>query len=527
MRQSQMENSKFLALSFIFIILKSLSVVVYAGPIERVYVKGNPEAIGIAKGLVNVRHEFKNAFSTEAPSSKIALIKALPGIEIESVRRYSINAPPFSKCGDGECQGWETEISCPEDCSQNYECYPIEEYPWGVTKIGGGSGGDNIIVAVLDTGVDQDHPDLLTNIQQCLSYGYATCEDGHGHGTHVAGTILANGKIKGVAPQAKLMAIKVLSDSGSGWGDDIAKGISYAADNNASIISMSLGSDEADSFILDAIDYAVGKGVLVVAAAGNDGPEEGSMDYPSAYYKIVGVGAIDSYENVATFSSRGIDDWNDAIVSEGEIEFSAPGVNIESTLNDGCYGIMDGTSMATPHIAGLAAKLWKGTAQQTREYLRNISKDIHWSGYDTATGYGLPVASFFACAFDSDCNIGEICCNNKCIVSVCAIDSQCNDNNFCTIDSCLFPNTCNATCISNPITMCQNDDGCCPLGCTPENDNDCSVPISYCGDGICEGDGEDCYSCPSDCACLGPGCSRACCGDGIVQSMDSKKCLIY
>ena len=113
------------------------------------------------------------------------------------------------------------------------------------------------------------------------------------------------------------------------------------------------------SQILSAIDYAVDNGLLVVAAAGNDGPELGSIDYPGAYVKVIAVGAIDSNENVPDWSSRGIND-GDYIIEEKEVEFGAPGVNIESTYNDGCYEYMSGTSMATPHVSGLAAKLWQG-----------------------------------------------------------------------------------------------------------------------------------------------------------------------
>ena len=141
------------------------------------------------------------------------------------------------------------------------------------------SGGERVTVAVLDSGVKVDHLDLAANIVDCkdttLRRIKKGCSDNAGHGTHVAGTILANGGpdgsgIYGVAPNAKLMAIKVCGGIYC-WGDDIAEGIRYAADNGANIVSMSLGGDRPDPQVLSAVDYAVEKGVLVIAAAGNDG----------------------------------------------------------------------------------------------------------------------------------------------------------------------------------------------------------------------------------------------------------------
>lgn len=148
------------------------------------------------------------------------------------------------------------------------------------------------------------------------------CADGNGHGTHVAGTIAANGGsdgngIYGVAPEANLWVIKVCGNSGSCWGDDIAAGIRYAANNGANIISMSLGGDSPDSQILSAVDYAVNKNVLVVAAAGNDGPADGSIDYPGAYVKVIAIGAIDSSGDVPSWSSRGINNGDYSIFIKG------------------------------------------------------------------------------------------------------------------------------------------------------------------------------------------------------------------
>ena len=186
------------------------------------------------------------------------------------------------------------------------------------------------------------------------------------------------------------MAVKVCGNSGC-WSDDIARAIRYAADNGANIISMSLGGDSEGSLEKDAIAYAVSKGVLVVAAAGNDGPADGSIDYPGANADVVAVAALDSSRNVPDWSSRGVND-GDYVVEEREVELAAPGVSVQSTYKNGCYATMSGTSMATPHVSGLTAKLWQGSASATRDYLHSLAQDVHTAGDDTATGWGLTVS---------------------------------------------------------------------------------------------------------------------------------------
>lgn len=446
----------------------------------------------VLKALLKVRHQFPGSFSAEISSTQLEVLRRL-GITTEPVLLYEIMPP--NKCGDGVCQGFESPETCSTDCGGGGECYPSDQYPWGVVKVNGGSGGEGMTVAVLDTGVDQDHPDLVGNISSCVAFGYETCEDGHGHGTHVAGTVLANGKIVGVAPQAKLMAVKVCSDDGGCWGDDIAAGIRYAADNGANIVSMSIGGDTQDTVITGAIDYAVTKDVLVVAAAGNDRADgTGSIDYPGAYVKSVAVAAFDSNDVMASFSSLGVND-GDWVIEEKEIEFAAPGVNVESTFNNGCYAYKSGTSMATPHVSGIAARNWQGSASATRTYLQELARyytenvlDYGQAADDIEAGFGLPLAIAPSCVSDEDCGTGELCCAGQCVVPVCSADTDCGDAETCTRDTCVNARTCDASC-RNVWPECDLLDGCCGPECTSETDTDCSAEnlCLSCFKGVCDG----------------------------------------
>lgn len=305
---------------------------------------------------------------------------------------------------------------------------PSDRTPWGIEAIYNSStiqttsGGSGVTVAVLDTGVNVNHKDLVGQAEQCKDFTQRTadlvnnfCNDKNGHGTHVAGSVLAHGGdgtgIYGVAPQADLWAYKVLNDRGSGYSDDIANAIRHAADEatrtgSKVIISMSLGSSSKDSLIASAVDYAYSKGVLVVAAAGNDGPTANTIGYPGALPNAIAVAALENVQQngtyrVADFSSRGNPDTDeDYVIGERDVEISAPGRAIESTWFDGSYNTISGTSMATPHVSGLAAKIWASTPslnnQQLRNELQNRAKlnDIKGGigaavGDDYASGFGF------------------------------------------------------------------------------------------------------------------------------------------
>lgn len=308
--------------------------------------------------------------------------------------------------------------------------YPSDQTPWGIQAIYNDNnityttGGDGIKVAVLDTGINRNHIDLTDNVEQCKDFTQTSssmvngsCTDRQGHGTHVAGTAVANGGydgagIYGVAPQAELWGYKVLGDNGSGYSDDIAGAIRHAADEGVRtgskvVISMSLGSSGKDTMIASAVDYAYGKGALVVAAAGNSGPSANTIGYPGALVNAVAVASLDNTfvngtHKVSDFSSRGNPNTDgDYVIQEKDIEVSAPGGGIYSTAVDGNYTTMSGTSMATPHISGLAAKLWSSNKAWSNAQLRSEIQrraklyDIKGgtgaaTGDDYASGFGFP-----------------------------------------------------------------------------------------------------------------------------------------
>ncbi len=249
---------------------------------------------------------------------------------------------------------------------------PPQTIPWGISRVNGDTAQglvdeSGVKVAILDTGLDFAHEDLQglfawgmsfykgnrqISATECTTTSFSACKDGHGHGTHVAGTVAAQDNavgVLGIAPQVSLYVFKVLSDRGSGSYSAIANGIISATNgpdgipgtaDDADVISMSLGGPSGTVELENAVNYALNNGVVIVAATGNDGASTPS--YPAAYPGVMKVGAIDSNNNIASFSNRGEDVF-------------APGVSVLSTLPGNTYDSWSGTSMATPHVSGVVA----------------------------------------------------------------------------------------------------------------------------------------------------------------------------
>lgn len=233
--------------------------------------------------------------------------------------------------------------------------------PWGlefagVQSVWSQAQGEGELIAVLDTGIDQSHPDLKDQIEGVRDFtgsAYGT-DDRQGHGTHTAGTLVAidNGiGVIGVAPKAKIIVYKCLGDSGEGSNAQVAAAIRQAKKDGATILSASLGSEIPDEGVHEALQDFLAGGGIAVFAAGNRGLIRrrgtvlNTVDYPARWDNLVlAVGAYDEQGNIASFSARG-----------PEVDVMAPGVNIISTWPDGRYAYLDGTSMATPFIAGTVA----------------------------------------------------------------------------------------------------------------------------------------------------------------------------
>ncbi len=272
-----------------------------------------------------------------------------------------------------------------------------DSLPWGVDRIDAevvhavGNYGTGIKVAIIDTGIDSNHPDVTVVGGATFVAGTTTWEDDNGHGTHVAGTVaaLANGTgVIGVAPSASLYAVKVLNSGGSGYWSDIVAGIDWATANGMQVINMSLGGSTGTTTLQQACDNAYAAGVVFVAAAGNSGNSAGTGDnviYPARYASVIAVAATDSTDVRAYFSSTGPD-----------VELAAPGVSVYSTYYGGGYATMSGTSMASPHVAGVAALVLKGNPSYTNVDVRNAMNstaiDLGPAGRDTWYGYGLVYA---------------------------------------------------------------------------------------------------------------------------------------
>lgn len=258
----------------------------------------------------------------------------------------------------------------------------------GIDAIGGWdveSGNSSVIIAIIDTGIDYTHEDLAGKVIKGYDFVNEDFDpkDDNGHGTHVAGiagAVTNNGTgIAGVCQGCSLLAVKVITADGSGANSWIANGISNAVSLGARVINLSLGGLDRSQTIELAIEQAYQNGVVVVAASGNDG---GSVPlYPAAFAEVIAVGATDRYGDKASFSSYG-----------SHLELAAPGHAIYSTLPGNYYEAWNGTSMACPHVAGLAGLLLSRnpgfSSDQIRQLLAATAQDLGASGRDSYFGYG-------------------------------------------------------------------------------------------------------------------------------------------
>lgn len=263
---------------------------------------------------------------------------------------------------------------------------------WPTTK------GESSIVAVVDTGIDYKHPCLKDNVIGGASFvpGEEDYMDLNGHGTHVAGIIAANGDILGVAPQAKLLGVKVLNKFGTGTLSSINQGLAWVRKwrgengERVNVINMSLSTSLPNTTLHREIQQAINEGITVVCAAGNEGdgnPDTPEIAYPAYYKETIAVGAIDLQTGIANFSN-----------SNDRIDVVAPGVDTYSTYPQGKFVELSGTSMAAPHVAGAVALIYsryllKFSAypppDYVRDYLHFQAVNLGTMGLDKLYGYGL------------------------------------------------------------------------------------------------------------------------------------------
>lgn len=259
-------------------------------------------------------------------------------------------------------------------------------------------GDPRVVVAVVDTGIDLTHPDLRDRLVPGISFvpGTSGPMDDNGHGTHVAGIIAASANngvgIAGVAPHCRLMPVKVLDAKGNGNTSDIVAGVVYAAEHGARVINLSLGGEGGGKALETAIGYAQRRGCVVVAAMGNDGAN--TQDYPASYPGVIAVGAVDSQDQVASYSNFGR--WISVVAPGDEVYSTMPTYHVtlddEEPGADIGYGTLSGTSMATPYVSGLAALLCSVnpnlTPRGVKTLIERSADDLQTPGFDTFTGFG-------------------------------------------------------------------------------------------------------------------------------------------
>ncbi len=289
-----------------------------------------------------------------------------------------------------------------------HESVPIINGPLVWDK---GAEGQGITVAVVDTGVDGQHPDLKGKLKASADFTEEGYFDGNGHGTHVGGTICgtgaASGMYIGVAPKANLIAAKVLDSSGSGTFSGVIAGIEWATEQKPHVMNLSLGANVQGSCdgtdpVCMAVDAAMDKGIVVCVAAGNAGPGSSTVGTPGCAKKVITVGASDKSDQIAWFSSRGptLDGRvKPDVLLPGHSIIAARAKNTSmGTIIDDHYTQASGTSMATPHCCGVAALMLSGnpelTPAQIKQQLMQTAIDLKYDPNTQGSGRVDALAAF-------------------------------------------------------------------------------------------------------------------------------------
>jgi hypothetical protein len=282
--------------------------------------------------------------------------------ELPFVDSVVVELPPefIEREGLQQILSYENVLAVEDDFEVDLLCFfksspnlTHQTVPWGVDRIKAPNAwqagrGKGVKVGIVDTGVDVGHRDLKQNIKAAVDVTGSGGEgvDLHGHGSHVAGTIAAlNNEIGvvGVAPEAEIHAVRSFDKYGRARISDIVAGVTWCVENDMQVVNMSFGSKDESTALKTAIEKGLSKGMIFVAAAGNDG-RDNSVVFPARHPGVVAVSAISQDERIASFSSTG-----------PEVDVTAPGDKILSTHKGGGYKALSGTSMATPHVTGTVA----------------------------------------------------------------------------------------------------------------------------------------------------------------------------
>ena len=332
------------------------------------------------------------------------------------------------------------------DTTPNDSLY--DRYQWNLRHIRANSGWDRttgnsgVIIAIADTGIDLGHPDLAGKIVggfDAVNNDF-DAQDDNGHGTHVASIAASQSNnargIAGVDWNARLMPIKVLNGAGSGSSSQLANGLTWATDNGADVLNMSLASTNSSSVVRNAVQYAYERGVLLVAAAGNSYSEGNPTSYPAAYDHVIGVAAINDTDGHASYSNSG--NYVDVAAPGGDPTSSSDNDNrhwIPGAYWRGSgfsYAWLSGTSQAAPHVAGLAGLLLaldgSFTPDQLTQLITGSAVDVQAAGWDQFSGYGrIDVAAALAAAPRSkaDAQVNDILTDSQDLPAL-AIDSANN-----------------------------------------------------------------------------------------------------
>ncbi|MDR6226518.1 thermitase [Desmospora profundinema] len=337
---------------------------------DELIVKFKPGIAGQAKSSIHAQEEAKVVSRNHAVGLEVVKLEKGQSVQ-KAIQAYEKNP---------NVEYAEPNYIVKVDWTPNDPAFSTQQ--WGPQRIQAPRAWDitrsssNIRIAVIDTGVQYNHPDLSGKVIR----GYNFVErnwnpyDGNGHGTHVAGIAAAitnNGiGMAGMAPNARIFAVRVLNNSGSGTLANVVNGITHAADNGSHVINLSLGSTSGASSLESAVNYAWNRGSVVVAAAGNAGNT--SPHYPAYYANALSVAATTSSDAKAWFSTYGT--W---------VDVAAPGHSIYSTFPTNTYRSLSGTSMAAPHVAGLAGLLAaQGRSNsQIRTAIQNSADRISGTGF--------------------------------------------------------------------------------------------------------------------------------------------------